>query len=233
MWFINLMLFNSFLPYERKIKCIFLTTLLICLFQKTFLKNPPKKQTLLTSWNKWGYCQGEKWAYAHPGGGRDSGTSLDSKDTYNIRRSRTSKMFGCCLQRRVVGVWGQSPRKYGCRAESPAGCGQSPRFGLVNKRKLPPCGRHLPLCLLYGNIPVKVGSYFLDKSRKSPPYPWQYSTFFEIGRQGKPGILTCPNGQLQIPKPSRKKRKEEKNNKNPVFMQVSGISWCNNRTYVM
>ena len=39
MWFINLMLFISFLPYERKIKCIFLTTLLICLFQKTFLKN--------------------------------------------------------------------------------------------------------------------------------------------------------------------------------------------------
>lgn len=39
------------------------------------------------------------------------------------------------------------------------------------KRKLPPCGRQLPLNPLYGNIPVKVGSYFLDKSRKSPPYP--------------------------------------------------------------
>lgn len=39
------------------------------------------------------------------------------------------------------------------------------------KRELPPCGRQLPLNPLYGNIPVKVGSYFLDKSRKSPPYP--------------------------------------------------------------
>lgn len=47
--------------------------------------------------------------------GRDSGTTLDNKDTYNIRRSRTSKMFGCCLRRRVVGVWGQSPREPGCR----------------------------------------------------------------------------------------------------------------------
>lgn len=86
--------------------------------------------------------------------GRDSGTTLDNKDTYNIRRSRTSKMFGCCLRRRVVGVWGQSPREPGCRDGVPAGCGQSPRFVLVIKRKLPPCGRHLPPDLLYGNIPL-------------------------------------------------------------------------------
>lgn len=87
--------------------------------------------------------------------GRDSGTTLDNRDTYNIRRSRTSKMFGCCLRRRVVGVWGQSPREPGCRDGVPAGCGQSPRFVLVIKRKLPPCGRHLPPDLLYGNIPCQ------------------------------------------------------------------------------
>lgn len=48
------------------------------------------------------------------------------------------------------GVWGQSPREPGCRDGVPAGCGQSPRFVLVIKRKLPPCGRHLPLNPLYG-----------------------------------------------------------------------------------
>lgn len=34
---------NSFLPYERKIKCIFLTTYLICHLKKNFRKNPTKK----------------------------------------------------------------------------------------------------------------------------------------------------------------------------------------------
>lgn len=33
----------SFLPYERKIKCIFLTTYLICHLKKNFRKNPTKK----------------------------------------------------------------------------------------------------------------------------------------------------------------------------------------------
>lgn len=42
MYIINLM-FNSFLPYERKIKCIFLTTYLICHLKKNFRKNPTKK----------------------------------------------------------------------------------------------------------------------------------------------------------------------------------------------
>lgn len=99
--------------------------------------------------------------------GRDSGTTLDNKDTYNIRRSRTSKMFGCCLRRRVVGVWGQSPREPGCRDGVPAGCGQSPRFVLVIKRKLPPCGRHLPPDLLYGNIPLSRSGRIFSINREN------------------------------------------------------------------
>lgn len=67
------------------------------------------------------------------------------------------------------GSGGKAPGSPGAGAVAPAGCGQSPRFVfMVIKRKLPPCGRQLPLNPLYGNIPVKVGSYFL---RKSPPYP--------------------------------------------------------------
>lgn len=99
--------------------------------------------------------------------GRDSGTTLDNKGTYNIRRSRTSKMFGCCLRRRVVGVWGQSPREPGCRDGVPAGCGQSPRFVPVIKRKLPPCGRHLPPDLLYGNIPLSRSGRIFSINREN------------------------------------------------------------------
>lgn len=127
-----------------------------------------------------------------------------------------------------VGVWGQSPRKYGCRAESPAGCGQSPRFcliNLVNKRKLPPCGRHLPLNPLYGIFLLsRSGRIFSINLENLHPTLDNIRLFRDRKTESKPGILTCPNGQLQIPKPPRKKRKEEKNNKNPVFMRVSGIS---------
>lgn len=75
-----------------------------------------------------------------------------------------------------------------------------------------------------------------------PPPGWAYPRFspltiFDFFRdrkvEGKPGILTCPNGQLQIPKPPRKKRKEENLTKKLVFMRVSGISWCSNSPFLM
>ena len=124
-------------------------------FQENFSKKSPQKTNISSVLEQIGLLSRGKVSICSQGEalGGIAERPLTGRDTYNIRRSRTSKMSGCCLQRRVVGVWGQSPRKHGCRAESPAGCGQSPRFCLVNlviKRKLPPCGRHLPLNPLYG-----------------------------------------------------------------------------------
>lgn len=131
---------------------------------------------------------------------------LTDRNTYNIRRSRTSKMFGCCLRRRVVGVWGHSPRKYGCRAESPAGCGQSPRFCLVNKRKLPPCVVNF-LLIHYAEISLsRSGRIF---SENLHPTLDNIRRFSRSEDKGKPGILTCPNGQLQIPNPPERKEKKK------------------------
>lgn len=145
-----------------------------------------------------------------PEGGGIAERPLTATNTYNIRRSRNIKRCpGCCLRRRVVGVWGQSPREYGCRAESPAGCGQSPRFcliNLVNKRKLPPCGRHLPLNPLYGIFCCQGRVVFSPKISTLPLTIFDF--FRDRKTESKPGILTCPNGQLQIPNPPERKEKK-------------------------
>lgn len=61
------------------------------------------------------------------------------------------------------GSGGKAPGNPGAGAVAPAGCGQSPRFCLVNKRK-----RHLqaslPLNPLYGNIAVKGRSAIPPKA---------------------------------------------------------------------
>ena len=62
------------------------------------------------------------------------------------------------------GSGGKAPRSPGAGAVAPAGCGQSPRFVLVIKRKLPSCGRHLPLNPLCGNIAVKGRSAIPPKA---------------------------------------------------------------------
>ena len=171
--FIIHVLLAPFFHIDEKTKMYFLKDNSNMLSEKKFSKKSPSKIDISSVLEQIGLLSRGKVSICSQGEalGGIAERPLTGRNTYNIRRSRTSKMFGCCLRRRVVGVWGHSPRKYGCRAESPAGCGQSPRFcliNLVNKRKLPPCGRQLPLNPLCGNIPVKVGSYFL---RKSPPYP--------------------------------------------------------------
>lgn len=86
------------------------------------------------------------------------------------------------------GSGGKAPGSPGAGAVAPAGCGQSPRFVLVIKRKLPSCGRHLPLNSLCGNIAVKVGSYFLEISKISTLPLTIFDFFRDRKAEGKPGI---------------------------------------------
>ena len=122
-----------------------------------------------------------------PKGGGIAERPLTATNTYNIWRSRDIFWCsGCCLQRRVVGGLGaKSPRKHGCRAESPAGGGQSPRFCSSNQEEVAPAVVNF-LLIHYAEIFLSR-----DVPLSLPPLgwayahlnPWQYSTFFEIGRQ--------------------------------------------------
>ena len=128
--FIIHMLLAPFFHIGEKTKMYFLKDNSNMLFEKKFSKKSPSKIDISSVLEQIGLLSRGKVSICSQGKalGGIAERPLTGRDTYNIRRSRTSEMFGCCLQRRVVGVWGQSPRKYGCRAESPAGCGQSPRF---------------------------------------------------------------------------------------------------------
>ena len=128
--FIIHMLLAPFFHISEKTKMYFLKDNSNMLSEKKFSKKSPSKTDISSVLEQIGLLSRGKVSICSQGEalGGIAERPLTGRDTYNIRRSRTSKMFGCCLQRRVVGVWGQSPRKYGCRAESPAGGGQSPRF---------------------------------------------------------------------------------------------------------
>ena len=128
--FIIHMLLAPFFHIGEKTKMYFLKDNSNMLSEKKFSKKSPSKIDISSVLEQIGLLSRGKVSICSQGEalGGIAERPLTGRDTYNIRRSRTSLMSGCCLQRRVVGVWGQSPRKYGCRAESPAGCGQSPRF---------------------------------------------------------------------------------------------------------
>lgn len=110
------------------------------------------------------------------------------------------------------GSGGKAPGSTGAGLKVLLGVGKAHGFsGLppaLIKRKLPPCGRQLPLNPLCGNIPVKVGSYF--RSENLHPTLDNIRRFSRSEDKGKPGILTCPNGQIKTPKPPERKEKKKK-----------------------
>ena len=111
------------------------------------------------------------------------------------------------------GSGGKAPGSTGAGLKVLLGVGKAHGFVLVVKRKLPPCGRHLPLNSLCGNISVKGRSAIPPPSGVSicSLFPLTIFDFFRDRKtEGKPGLLTCPNGQVKSPNPPERKEKKKK-----------------------
>ena len=163
------MLLAPFFHIGEKTKMYFLKDNSNMLSEKKFSKKSPSKIDISSVLEQIGLLSRGKVSICSQGEalGGIAERPLTGRDTYNIRRSRTSLMSGCCLQRRVVGVWGQSPRSTGAGTVFLLGVGKAHGFsGLppaLIKRK-----RHLqaslPLNPLYGNIAVKGRSAIPPKA---------------------------------------------------------------------
>ena len=129
--FIIHVLLAPFFHIDEKTKMYFLKDIINMLSEKKVSKKSPSKMNISSVLEQIGLLSRGKVSICSQG--EALGGIAERPLTTRIRiisgvAGTSFDVPAAAYNGELLGVWGQSPRKHGCRAESPAGGGQSPQF---------------------------------------------------------------------------------------------------------